>query len=136
MIHEGYSRSYSISSLPCMTHVNTYQYRHSFDSSKDRLDTKILSQFSKLPDKNLSSVLFYHLKTEHARAIGRCFPCTCKRSLLCFSRNKSFLEILSGGEYNKSWFLFQTQDSVFTFRNLICSRLEHCCGFVSSRNAP
>ena len=32
-------------------------------SSKDRLDTKILSQFSKLPDKNLSLVLFYHLKT-------------------------------------------------------------------------
>ena len=35
------------------THVNTHlnKYKNSFDSSKDRLDTKILGQFSKLQDK-------------------------------------------------------------------------------------
>ena len=44
--------------------INFYKYyKNSCDSSKDRLDTKILSQFSKLPEKNLSSVLFYRLKT-------------------------------------------------------------------------
>ena len=37
----------------CCTPVNRYlySYKNSFDSSKDRLDTKILSQFSKLQDK-------------------------------------------------------------------------------------
>ena len=43
--------------------TNLHIYKNSCDSSKDRLDTKILSQFSKLPDKNLLLVLFYHLKT-------------------------------------------------------------------------
>ena len=32
--------------------TNLHIYKNSCDSSKDRLDTKILSQFSKLPDKN------------------------------------------------------------------------------------
>ena len=46
-------------------HINTnlHKYKNSFDSSKDRLDTKILSRFSKLSDKNLSLLLFYRLKT-------------------------------------------------------------------------
>ena len=43
--------------------TNLHKYKNSCHSLKDRLDTKILSQFSKLPDKNLLLVLFYHLKT-------------------------------------------------------------------------
>ena len=31
--------------------TNLHKYKNSCDGSKDRLDTKILSQFSKLPDK-------------------------------------------------------------------------------------
>ena len=34
--------------------TNLHKYKNSCDSSKDSLDTKILSRFSKLPDKNLS----------------------------------------------------------------------------------
>ena len=47
------------------SHINTnfHKHKNSFDSSKDRLDTKILSQFCKLQDKNLSLILFYRLKT-------------------------------------------------------------------------
>ena len=68
MIHSGYSRSYFnlflISLLRAMpVNTNLHKYKNSCHSSKDRLDTKILSQFSKLPDKNLSLVLFYNLKT-------------------------------------------------------------------------
>ena len=63
MIHCSYSRSYFNLLLIygiAWTHVNTnlHKYKNSCDSSKDRLDTKILSRFSKLPDKNLSLVLF------------------------------------------------------------------------------
>ena len=67
-IHSGYSRPnfnlLLIYGLAC-TQINTnlHKYESSCDSSKDRRDTKILSQFSKLPDKNLSLVLFYWLKT-------------------------------------------------------------------------
>ena len=63
MIHRSYSRSYFnlllIYSVAWM-HVNTnlHKYKNSCDSSKDKLVTKILSRFSKLPDKNLSLVLF------------------------------------------------------------------------------
>ena len=50
--------------------TNLHIYKNSCDSSKDRLDTKILSQFSKLPDKknfrwsflspkNLRELLFF-----------------------------------------------------------------------------
>ena len=72
IIHSRYSRSYfnlSLISLSRAMPVKLIQtftynvYKNSCHSSKDRLDTKILSQFSKLPDKNLSLVLFYHLKT-------------------------------------------------------------------------
>ena len=67
MIHSSYSGSYFnlllIYGIVC-THVNTnlHKYQNS-DSSKDRRDTKILSQFSKLSDKNLLLLLFYRLKT-------------------------------------------------------------------------
>ena len=48
------------------THVNTnlHKYKNGFDSSKDRLDTKILSQFSKLQVKKpfVRSFLFSSLK--------------------------------------------------------------------------
>ena len=48
--------------MPVNTNLQKY-YKNSYDNSKDRLDTKRLSQFSKLSDKNLLLVLFYHLKT-------------------------------------------------------------------------
>ena len=56
MIHSGYSRSYFNLFLIyaiLVTHVNTnlHKCKNSCDSSKDRLDRKILSQFSKLPGK-------------------------------------------------------------------------------------
>ena len=41
-----------------VTNTNLHKYKNNCDGSKDRLDTKILSRFSKLPDKNLSLVLF------------------------------------------------------------------------------
>ena len=65
IIHSSYSRSHFNLFLSRAMPVNTnlHIYKNSCDSSKDRLDTKILSQFSKLPDKNLLLVLFYHLKT-------------------------------------------------------------------------
>ena len=47
--------------MPVNTNLPTC--KNTCDSSKDRLDTKIMSQFSKLPDKNLLLVLFYHVKT-------------------------------------------------------------------------
>ena len=59
----------------------------------------------------------------------------CKWLLLRFSRNKSFPEILSSGEYKKCWFL-KTQDSVFVFRNSICLRLDYRSSFLSSHIAP
>ena len=61
MIHRGYLRSYFdfflIFTLSHTTHVNTNlnKYKNSFDSSKDRLDTKIVSEFSKLQDKKPST---------------------------------------------------------------------------------
>ena len=60
MIHRSYSRSYFNLLLMysvALTHVNTnfHKYKNSCDS---RLDTKILSRFSKHPDKNLLLVLF------------------------------------------------------------------------------
>ena len=59
----------------------------------------------------------------------------CKWLLLRFSRNKSFPEILSSGEYKKCWFL-KTQDSVFVFRDSICLRLDYRSSFLSSHIAP
>ena len=59
----------------------------------------------------------------------------CEWLLLCFSRNKSFPEILSSGEYKKCWFL-KARDSLFVFRNSIRSRLKYCSSFVLSRNTP
>ena len=58
MIHGGYSRSYfnlfliyAVARNACKQKPSQIRYENSFDSSKDRLDTKILRQFSKLQDK-------------------------------------------------------------------------------------
>ena len=85
---------------------NLHKYKNSFDSLKDRLDTKMLSQFSKFQ-------IFITQKLH----------CICKWLLLCFSRNKSFLKILLSGEYKKFWFL-ESRDWIFAVRNLIAP--EHC----------
>ena len=110
----GYSRSYFSLFLIYAVACDVRKYKPSqiykqfkVDRSKDRLETKVLSWFSKLPNGNLSLVLLSSLKnlTWHASAVGRCFRCTCEWSLLCSSRNKSFLEILPSDEYKKCWFL-------------------------------
>ena len=70
-----------------------------------------------------------------ASSVGPCIQCMCEWLLLHFSRNKSFPEILSSGEYKKCCFL-KARDSVFVFRNSICSRLKYCSSFVLWRNTP
>ena len=84
-IHVCYSRSYSnlflIYAVVCDTHKRTYLHmictkiKHIFDTSKDRLYTKILSQFSILQDKNFLLVL-YCLNTQFR------LNCTCKLLLV------------------------------------------------------
>ena len=65
MIHDGNSRSYINLFLiytvarKRLQKYNLQKYKNSFDSSKERLDTKILIQ----DRKNLPLVLFYCLKT-------------------------------------------------------------------------
>ena len=49
----------------------------------------------------------------------------------CFVSGEVNHEILSSGEYK-----LETQDSVFTFPNLIHLSAEYSFGFVSSCNAP
>ena len=58
IIHGGYSRSYfnlfliyAVARITCKDKPSQIRCENSFDSSKDRLDTKILSQLSKLRDK-------------------------------------------------------------------------------------
>ena len=67
-IYSGYSRSYFnlflIYAVACDARkiIQTFTYiKTVVIVPKDRLDTKILSQFSKLPDKNLLLILFYLL---------------------------------------------------------------------------
>ena len=98
MIHSRYSRSYFnlllLYTIPCM-HVNTnlHKYENSCDSSKDRLDTKILSWFIKLPDKNFpwSFLSCKNLNFVHLNCTRKCcwfgaFAVCAKWLLLCFSK--------------------------------------------------
>ena len=52
-----------------------------------------------------------------ASSVGPCIQCMCEWLLLCFSRNKSFPEILSSGEYKNAGFSkLETRFSCFETR--------------------
>ena len=95
----------------CVTHINTnlQKYKNSCDSSKDRLDTKILNQFSKLPDKkpfvgpflspkNLNLTLLF-FKSVHASAVGLYVRWTCEGytyvspEINCFTKSYRLVNI-------------------------------------------
>ena len=120
MIHCSYSRSYFNLLLIygiAWTHVNTnlHKYKNSCDSSKDRLDTKILSRFSKLPDKYLSLVLFLSpknltsLKLYTQVLLVGAFAVVWMVAAMRFSRNKSRINHFSKSfqvvYVKKCWFL-------------------------------
>ena len=116
---------------------------HEYKPSQNINSSKLIVQKINLVQKYWDNFPNLQIKTFHwsffsLKNLTRkcsCFRCKCEWSLLCFSRNKSFLEILLSGEYKKCWFL-ETQDLVFVFQNSIRSRLKYCSGFVSSHNAP
>ena len=143
MIHSGYSRSYFnlfliYTVVYDASKYNLHTYKNSCDSSKKDLIQKYRVNFPHFQIKTFHWSFFITLKLKlnfaqiaHASSIGPCIHGMSKWLLLCFSRNKSFPEILSSGEYKKCWFL-KPRDSV----NSIRSRLKYCSSFVSSHNAP
>ena len=123
VFESGYSRSYFNLFLIYVVTCNVHKYKPTQNINSSKLTVQKIKTFH---------WSFFSLKNLTRKC--SCFRCMCEWSLLCFSRNKSFLEILLSGEYKKCWFL-KTQDSVFAFWNSIRSRLEYCSGFVSSHNA-
>ena len=114
----SYSRSYFNLFLIYAVTCNTRKYKPSQNINSSKLIVQKISLVQKYRDNfpNLQ-IKTFHWSFFSLKNLTRkcsCFHCTCEWSLLCFSRNKSFLEILLSGEYKKSWFL-ETQDSVFAF---------------------
>ena len=88
-----------------MTHI-TWTYFHKYKNSVDKLDAKILSQFSKLQDKKpfigpFLSPKIWNLTSLIVSDVSWCFHSRGGWLLLFFFfwRNKSFLDILSSCDY-------------------------------------
>ena len=125
----------------CVMDLNTnlQKFKNSFDSSKDRLDTKILIQDKKKP--------FLSPKNLNWTSLKLALNCTCKGcwsvlSLYVWLVIVMFLEKKIVSLNSFEWFEYKkmlvswNSNSVFVFWNLICSCLQYSLSFVSSRNVP
>ena len=124
--------------LPSVKHVNTYldKYKNSFDSSKVRFYTKILSQFSKLWDKKRFGgpfllTMHMHLYMQVLLTVPfAVFADGCIYFSWEINRvSKSFQVV------NIKNACFLELDSIFAFWNSICWSLKYSSVFISSRNA-